>query len=151
MSKKPSYNCLQALAHIFSGSVSNCTKYKLSFIKSNESDLEDSELLTVKTESFEKDGKAFFAYWLPYSIQDEPILKRIVLTMPYIKEMKNPVILDPLTRDIYSISNSMEFLAPITDYPMFVIDRESVSDIAEFSEFTAQKAAEEKIEQIIQE
>ena len=146
LTKKPSYNCLQVLAHIFSGEVKN-SEYKISFVKSRESDLNDLELLSLKTLSFEKDGKTFFAYWLPIKTEDEPVLKKGALTIPYIKEMQNPVIVDPFTREIYSISDDTVI---IRDYPMFVFDRDSILDIADIEKIE-KTTKEEKIEQIVQE
>ena len=55
----------------------------------------------------------------------------VQLTLPYIEgQMQNPVIVDLLTRKIYPIDNNEQFNAPITDYPMLVVDFDMIKDLA---------------------
>ena len=131
LSVKPSYRCLQMLTHLFDGNVKRCREYRMSFADWMKNDMSPIERLAVKFLSFEKEGRVFYAYYLPREITDDAYVDTIQLTMPYVEgQMKNPVIVDLFTGKIYSAENNMQFDAPITDYPMLVMDYEMVKDIA---------------------
>ena len=131
LSVKPSYNCFQLLTHIFDGNVRRCNEYRMSFADWMKNGMKGEEILAIKFLSFRKDDKVFFAYYFPKEIGDDPFVDTVQLTMPYMEgQMKNPVIVDLFTRKIYSAENSIQFNAPITDYPMLVVDYDMIKDIA---------------------
>ncbi len=139
LSKKPSFDCLQTLTHLFDGDVKRCDKYKMCFADwfsywgkvTLKNEMTEEQILAIKFLTFEKNGKIFFAYYFPKAIEDDVFADGVQLTMPYIEgQMQNPVIVDLLTRKIYPIDNNEQFNAPITDYPMLVMDFDMVKDLA---------------------
>lgn len=70
--------------------------------------------------------------------------------MPPVKSIKNPVIVDPLTRKIYNVSSLTEFPAPVTDYPMFITDAKAIGEIADI-DIQNLETKEVKIEQFFEE
>ena len=93
--------------------------------------MSSEDKLAIKFLTFKKGEKVFFAYYFPKEIEDEPYVDNVIVTMPYLNgQMENPVIVDLMTRKIYSVENNMQFNAPITDYPMLVVDFDMIKDIA---------------------
>jgi len=131
LSKKPSFNCFQVLTHLFDGDVRRCNTYRLSFADRMKNGLTEEQILAIKFLSFEKNGKVFFAYYFPKEITDDVFADTVQLTVPYMDgQMKKPVIVDLFTRKIYAAENNMQFTAPLTDYPMLVMDFDTVKDLA---------------------
>lgn len=150
LSRKPSYNAVQVLSHLYDeAKISN--KYQLSFADSPQSELKYDELLKLEFLCFEKNNDVFFGYYLPIEIGDDSKVFKAFLSMPPVKCIKNPVILDPLTRKIYSVSSLSEFCAPVTDYPMFISDAKSISSIADIYAQKELETKENKIEQFFEE
>lgn len=150
LSKKPSYDAIQVLSHLYDeAKFSN--KYQLSFAESPETEQKNKELLQLEYLCFEKNEEVFFAYYLPIEICNDSKVFKAVLSMPPVKNIKNPVILDPLTRKIYSVSSLSEFSAPVTDYPMFIADAKSISTIADIYVQKELETKENKIEQFFEE
>ena len=102
--------------------------------------------------TFEKDEKLFYAYYLPAPIDDESVVYTVFLTLPYVEgQGEDYVIIDPVTRKIYPVSDAGWFLAPVTDYPMFVVRRDMIADIADIYRELPREKAEEIISQITEE
>lgn len=155
LAKKPSYNCFQVYTHLFDGEVKACKDYSASFIYpvyETKYGLSDETLALLKLSAFEKDGEIFYSYYLPLPIDDDTVAYKIRMTIPPIPgKMKNPVILDPVTRKIYPVSDPCDFDVPLTDYPMFIVDKGMIEDIAEFTSETTTKVNKEAAGQIDQE
>ena len=153
--RKPSYYALQMLAHIFDEKVTADKETKLSYIWNNEkrSEYEIDELaqLSMQFYTFKKNGSTFFAYYCPLEIKDDTFARKVCLTIPYTEGMKSPVILDPLTRKIYPVLRPRKFFAPVTDYPMFVLDKASIGNIAEITDLERAETSEEEITQFYEE
>ena len=153
--RKPSYYALQMLAHIFDEKVTADKETKLSYIWNNEkrSEYEIDELaqLSMQFYTFKKNGSTFFAYYCPLEIMDDTFARKVCLTIPYTEGMKSPVILDPLTRKIYPVLRPRKFFAPVTDYPMFVLDKASIGNIAEITDLERAETSEEEITQFYEE
>lgn len=131
LSVKPSYNCFQLLTHIFDGDVKRCNDYRMTFADWMDNNMSSEDKLAIKFLTFKKGDKVFFAYYFPKEIEDEPYVDNVIVTMAYLNgQMENPVIVDLMTRKIYSVENNMQFNAPITDYPMLVVDFDMIKDIA---------------------
>lgn len=136
LSKKPAYHCVQTMAHLFDGKTE---KYKgflpACLLKSPPAADDEKLVMSVKVTGFEIDGNPVFAYYVPKEVDDEVFVASTSLVLPYMGEkMKDPVILDPLTRKLYPVSDSVGFPVPVTDYPMFVMDKSYISGIAEISD-----------------
>lgn len=149
LSKKPSYDCLQTLLHIFD-EANIIDKYQLSFADLPESEIKDEKLLQLEFLCFEKNDDVFFAYYAPLEIENDTQVFKAYLSMPPVKGIKNPVIIDPLTRKIYAVSSLTEFPVPVTDYPMFIADAKAVSKIASIDIQTELEEKEYKIEQFFE-
>lgn len=157
--RKPSYYALQLLSHLFDGKIVSDKSVSLAFAVSDkwnggralEKELSETEALSLRFHTFKNGDSLFFAYYLPLEITDETFAKGVYLTVPKVEGLKNPVILDPLTRKIYPISDRRRFFAPVTDYPMFVVDSADISGICELSEMPLTDSAEDKIEQFYEE
>lgn len=153
--RKPSYYALQMLAHIFDEKVTADKETKLSYIWNNEkrSEYEIDEIaqLSMQFYTFKKNGSTFFAYYCPLEIKDDTFARKVCLTIPYTEGMKSPVILDPLTRKIYPVLRPRKFFAPVTDYPMFVLDKASIGNIAEITDLERAETPEEEITQFYEE
>ena len=145
--RKPSYYVLQMLAHLFDGKVVSRDDIKMSTVcKDNipENELSAQQKLGLEFFTFEKNGNVFFTYCNPAEIKDDTFVSKTLLTLPYVENMNNPVIIDTLTREIYPVSNPRRFYAPVTDYPMIVTDADSLRDIIELSsEIKSEKAKED--------
>ena len=145
--RKPSYYVLQMLAHLFDGKVVSRDDIKMSTVcKDNipENELSAQQKLGLEFFTFEKNGNVFFTYCNPAEIKDDTFVSKTLLTLPYVENMNNPVIIDTLTREIYPVSNPRRFYAPVTDYPMIVTDADSLRDIIELSsEINSEKAKED--------
>ena len=149
LSKKPSYDAIQSLAHIYDeAKFSN--KYELTFADSPESELKDYQLLQLEFACFEKNDDVFFSYYLPTEISNDTKVYKAFLSMPPVKSIKKPVIVDPLTRKIYAVSSLNEFPAPVTDYPLFIADAKAISEIADIN-IQELETKEVKIEQFFEE
>jgi len=78
-------------------------------------------------------GKWLLAWWLPWNMQEYlPKLARIELNLNEV-EMKDPVLIDPLSGEIFEYSslkkeNGKIILPelPLADYPMILVERETV-------------------------
>ena len=157
--RKPSYYALQLLSHLFDGKVksdssqspSNAMSFIVNSERSGENELSETESLSLRFHTFNNDGDIFFAYYLPLEITDETFAKGVHLTIPRVEGLKNPVILDPLTRKIYKISDRRKFFAPVTDYPMFIVDAEAIGGISSIEESYVATTPEDRIEQFYEE
>ena len=149
LSKKPSYNAIQVLSHLYDEArVSN--KYHLSFAESTETEQNNDKLLQIDFICFEKNDNVLFAYYSPIEISNDTNVYKAFLSMPPVKSIKNPVIVDPLTRKIYNVSSLTEFPAPVTDYPMFITDAKAIGEIADI-DIQNLETKEVKIEQFFEE
>lgn len=153
--RKPSYNCFQVLNHLFDGDVKECREYSASFIIDKymeKYDISNDLLSLMKFSSFEKDGEIFYSYYIAAPISDDVTAYRILMSIPYIEgKMSDMIILDPLTRKVYPVSDPCVFAAPVTDYPMFIISKDMLGELVEITDETVQLREEEKPEQIFQE
>lgn len=153
--RKPSYYALQMLAHIFDEKVTADKETKLSYIWNNEKrseyEIDEPAQLSMQFYTFKKNGSTFFAYYCPLEIKDDTFARKVCLTIPYTEGMKSPVILDPLTRKIYPVLRPRKFFAPVTDYPMFVLDKASIGNIAEITDLERAETPEEEITQFYEE
>ncbi len=132
LSRKPSFACFQVLNHLFDQKVAPVYDRKLSFAQKQTEDLDHSLLLSLHFSSFQKNGSIFFAYYLPLPIEDDLCLHTVRLTLPYLGEqLRDPIILDPYTGTLYRVSDPCEFEAPLTDYPVFILDRHMIEDMAD--------------------
>lgn len=153
LSKKPSYNCFQVLTHLFDSEVKECKDYSASFVWLNKYDPYEYEISNemlglLKFSAFEKNGEIFYSYYLPVAIDDETVVYKILLSIPRIEgKMENPVILDPLTRKIYPVSDPCGFKAPLTDYPMFIVDKGMIENISKITRIEEKKEFIQKMEQ----
>ena len=150
MSRKPSYHALQVISHIFDGEVKKSRDYSLASVwKYPEKRIIDDDKFTkLKLSSFEKDGKLIFAYYLPYEISDDIVCEQVHLSLPYAKgKLDNPVIVDVMTRAVYPIDHPEEFVAPVTDYPMLIVDGETAAKLCDIEDYTKKEANEFVIEQ----
>lgn len=151
-SRKPSYYGLQVLAHLFDGKVENCPDPKLSFIFRRDSEMSGEELLSIRFAGFRKNDQIFYAYHLPVSVGDEVIARRVPLTLPFLGDvMPDPVILDPMTREIYPVTDPVEFMAPLTDYPLFVLDRSMIDHMADLEDSAERTHTLHHVGQIVEE
>ncbi len=150
LSRKPSYHALQVISHVFDGEVKKSRDYLLASVwKYPEKRIIDDEKFTkLKLASFEKEGKLIFAYWLPYEIEDETVCERVHLSLPYAEgKIDDPVIIDTMTRTVYPIDNPEEFVAPVTDYPMLIVDGETAAKLCDIDTEVEKKSLETVIEQ----
>lgn len=148
VSTKPSYDCFQVLTHIFDGNVRANSESKLSYIiQKPNPDFSNEEYASLKFLSFKKDDYTVYAYFLPKYIDDAVVAKALHLSLPTDVCAADSVILDPLTRKIYPISDSSTALSPVTDYPLFVVNKKM---IAEFATIEEQEIAPEVITEIKQ-
>lgn len=135
--RKPSYYVLQMLAHLFDGKITARNDSKMATAqdwKPFEKDgMSGTEKIGMQFFTFQKGENVFYSYCNPVQITDNTAVTRTVLSLPYTENMENPVILDPLTRDIYPITNPRRMYAPVTDYPMFVVDAGFVRQMIELS------------------
>ena len=129
---KPSYYGLQVLAHLFDKPVKSCSQVSLACLAKNPPELANEKLLAIKTASFELGGERIFSYYLPNQLSDETVAERCWFNLPE-GAMKKPVILDPLTRAVYPVADPSEFLAPVTDYPLFLVERETLEKMADLA------------------
>lgn len=151
LSKKPSYDVLQVLAHFFDGDTKLSGKYSLSFADLPQSELISEQLLQLEFLCFEKGKNIFFAYYSPLEIGNETQVFKAFLSMPPVENISNPVIIDPLTRIIYSVSSLFEFPVPVTDYPLFIADKDAIKAIADIYIKNEIEEKEHKIEQFFEE
>ncbi len=152
--RKPSYYCLQLLTHIFDGNVKACNNLKLSFsfaYNKKSDELSYSQQLNMKFFAFESDKGVFFAYYLPYEIKNEVFASKTYLSLPYVESMKNPVILDPFTGNIYPVEKYNAFCAPVTDYPMYIMDASMLEGISEIQSTCIGENEEKEIKQNFEE
>ena len=149
--RKPSYYALQMLAHLFRGKVTAKNDSKIAVAKDYrpfpDDGMSDSEKVAMQFFTFQKGEETFFSYCSPVGIGDAAVVTKTVLSLPYAETMKDPVILDPLTREIYPIANPRRFYAPVTDYPMFVVDAKAVSEWIELSGEAVKEATKEDLTQ----
>jgi hypothetical protein len=61
------------------------------------------------------------------------------------------VILDPVTRAVYPIAAPEEFAAPLTDYPMFILDAEDFAPLLRLSAAETAAVCAEKMAQVEEE
>ena len=148
LSRKPSYHCFQVLTHLFDGGVRPCPAHSLAFAGKAEEGWTEAELLSLRFSCFEKKGKLIYSYYLPKPIEDAPVARSLRLTMPYTGQtMERPVILDPFTRRIYPVSDPVEFAAPVTDYPLLILDQSLLAGLAEINDYSAAAKEEKVLEQ----
>ena len=152
VSRKPAYNCFQVMTHLFDGKVKSNKEHSLAAIYQRNYKISDEQIVNMRFLTFEKDEKLFYAYYLPAPIDDESVVYTVFLTLPYVEgQGEDYVIIDPVTRKIYPVSDAGWFLAPVTDYPMFVVRRDMIADIADIYRELPQEKAEEIISQITEE
>lgn len=150
LSRKPSYYGLQVLAHLFDGKVTQCKEYSLAPVLKNPPELDNEKLIHIKLSALEQNGLRIFAYYLPIELSDDSLTERCAFTLPA-GAMTDPVILDPLTRVVYPINDPEEFLAPVTDYPMYLVERKQLEALADFTDAASAEKAELDLEQRFEE
>ena len=149
LSKKPAYYCVQVMAHLFAGDVKKYRDFLPACLLKRPPEADDEKLvISVKVTGFEIDGNPVFAYYIPREICDETIVEKTSLVLPHMGEkMREPVILDPFTRKLYPVSDPCEAPVPVTDYPMFVVDKSFVGEIAEITSALKTEKAKIKTKQ----
>ena len=151
-SGKPSYYALQVLAHQVDGEVRTRSDCPLAPGPKNPPALANDRLLSIRTETFEKDGKLLFAYWIPTELKDEITAEKCSFLLPCTDQLpEHPVILDPLTRMIYPIESREDFAAPVTDYPMLIVDRTLLDGMADIEALPEIADKKETIKQAYEE
>ena len=152
--RKPAYYSLQMMAHLFAGEVKCNKDYALCFAYKDENEegmLTHADQLDMRFFSYEKNGNPFFAYYIQRAIGNDTVVSKTILTLPYLESLKNPVILDPLTRSIYPIASARRFTAPVTDYPMLVLDASMLEGIADIELPEKQNDGKKEIKQFFEE
>ncbi len=123
LSRKPSYHSLQALAHLFDADTAHQADSCLTF-RGGKSE----ELLKMQFAAFTRKGMPFYTYYIAHEITDVDMKSTIELDIPM--EIARPVVLDPLTRDVYEVRQS---IAPLKDYPLFLMDADAAEEFATFT------------------
>ena len=125
---KPSYGCFQTLAYLFGGAVRPDRETTLSCIAQKGDDMPTKEeCASMKCYSFRRGDERIFAYDLPKEIDDCVVAKTVRLSLPRGILPERYVILDPLTKNLYPLCTADRFLSPLTDYPLLVVPRNTVS------------------------
>lgn len=151
LSRKPSYDVYQMLTHLFGGEIRSDASVGLAAFPKRGSANADEELMRIRFASVIADGKRIFAYELPLPVDDGLWVRSVKLSMPWLPEMRRPVILDPVTRAVYPIAAPDEFAAPLTDYPMFILDAEDFAPLLALSAAETASAVAEKMAQVEEE
>ena len=148
LSTKPSFDCFQVLTHLFGGDVRASNESHLSYIIQRANpDFSNEEYASLKFLSFKKDDYTVYAYYLPKYIDDPVVAKVLHLSLPTDVCAAESVILDPLTRKIYPISDGSMALSPVTDYPLLIVNKKMIADISTIEE---QVTASEEVAEIKQ-
>lgn len=133
---KKSFETISRLANFFSGDIKPFDNYFAGgFITDR---LAGSSRQCM---AFEKNGYAYYAYYVPYDLQDEEPIRYgfwVNFTNTGRTEIKNPVLLDMYNGCIYEVENyenSEAFMKisdlPYSDYPMVICDRNALEIIPE--------------------
>ena len=128
---KKSYQTISHLASLFSGDVRPSTAYIFAEVL-GESVM---ELLSCQTMAFEKNGKPFYAYYLPLEL-GKPITKEYTATVVIEGHIEEPILIDTYTGEAFAIephstSEGMTVFRalPLTDYPLVLADKRTFSII----------------------
>lgn len=131
---KKSFETISRLANFFSGDIKPFDNYFAGGV--------DGDTLAgcaSRCMAFEKDGCAYYAYYVPYDLQDEEPIRRgfwVDFGNSDKNRINNPVLLDMYNGCIYEIENyeNTETMMRITDlpycdYPMVICDRNALEII----------------------
>lgn len=110
-SPKPSYYALQTLCTLLGGALQAAdgrTACHMSLLD----DTEDPRATKVFTwhANLVRDGVPIHAWWLPESLEDDPVLRQAEATL-WIQEglrMSHPVLIDPVSQDVYEVDFEMD-------------------------------------------
>ena len=113
---KPAYFAYQNLCALFDAETS---RYKMTPFK-----VEGTGGVKTAAAGFKRHGKPLVAYWAVYNLMSDMRARqvKIVIGENDKAQMPKPVLLDPLTGQVYKIS-TFETL-PLTDYPLIIAEED---------------------------
>lgn len=131
---KKSFETISRLANFFSGDIKPFDNYFSGGVLND-----TAASCSRRCMAFEKDGDAYYAYYIPYNLQDEEPIRQgfwVDFHNTGKTKIKNPVLLDMYTGCIYEIENyeNTETLMrisdlPYCDYPMVICDKKALEII----------------------
>ena len=124
---KESYRAISHMAAIFSGDI----KATRNYIGVNAEGTAVPEWLSIQTMSFTRNGRIFYAYYLPTDLSKAVELPYKAAASVY-GVMKDPVLIDTYTGEVYEVEHKehdQELTLfpdlPIRDYPLVIADRDT--------------------------
>lgn len=146
-SPKPSFRALQVLCSLLDGKARQADLVLFPRTVREIDYTTRFEIAAVEEATFVRNGRPVYAYWYP-SHFDEPIPPQPILIDAWhgaAASLERPVLIDPLTRQVYDLSGTRigaqsggdvaeptgkrdgaSFRLPLTDYPLLVTDREAI-------------------------
>lgn len=121
-SRKPAFEVLQLLAHLFDGGTVHAPWRTLRFNR-------EMDNVTAKVCSFERGGAPLFAYWQSEVLRDDSEAARVRVQAFPMAQWRRPVLLDTLTRRVYPLSarENGEVEVPLTGYAMILTEAEALA------------------------
>lgn len=147
LSTKPSYDVFQVLTHIFDGTIRANEDSKLSYLLQKIDHMPtNEEYASLKFYSFQKEDARIYAYFLPKYIEDEVVVKTIHLSLPADMDPDAYIILDPLTRQLYALTEAANaYLCPVTDYPLLIVEKKMIEGFAVIGDGKAKTEADDEL------
>ncbi|MDY2792115.1 MAG: hypothetical protein SOT76_05165 [Eubacteriales bacterium] len=121
-SRKPAFETLQLLAHLFDGEAVYAPWRTLRFEP-------DTDNVTARVCSFERGGLPVLAYWQSEELRDDSEVVRVRAQAFPKAQWRRPVLLDTLTRRVYALSADEHGVleAPLTGYAMILTEAEALA------------------------
>ncbi|HDP35466.1 MAG TPA: beta-glucosidase [Candidatus Hydrogenedentes bacterium] len=129
---KPAYFAYQRLCALFDAETNVMADLKADECVLKFPDAEDTETEEIQQVAFDRRQRLLYAWWRPVSLQ-EPVVDGEVavrLTLPDTVRLDAPVLLDPLSGDVFAVDDAqcsgrqitLDKL-PLRDYPLLLADR----------------------------
>ncbi len=137
-SRKPAFEVLQLLCFLCDQQTVPDEALCLEFrpAKNGTGTLSAADALNCQQACFKRRNQPFFAYWYP-EVLDAAFVPRRIDIGYWLGErgtLSNPVIIDSITRKVYSVStgeNNWINHAPVTSYPLILTEYEAIKEFTE--------------------